>query len=133
MLVATWRVQPGFELFEALYANQSGFVFHDPGGIGLDLCCLAALASGFSFVALHIGKGRGACVAEQLFLFVAGRTPPGSVEEGAFGFEFKAEDLLTRVGRGKGIGRDGPVAPRCFLGEGSAAGPTAYAGADNAQ
>jgi hypothetical protein len=97
LLAATWRVEPGFELFEALYANQSWFVFHDPGGIGLDLCCVAALASWFGFVALHIGKGCDGGLAEQHFLLVAGRAPPGSVEEGPFGFEFKAEGLLLRI------------------------------------
>ena len=127
------RFEPCFELFEALYPNQPWFVFHDPGWIGLDLCCVAAFAPCLGFVTLHIGKGCNGGLTEQRFLLVAGWAPPGSVEEGPFGLQLKAEGLLPRIGWGKRIGRDGPVARGCFLGTGSAASPTGCTGAAKAE
>ena len=133
MLAGGWRVQPRFEFFEALHPNKSWLVFHDPGGIGLDLSCGAALMSGFGFVALDIGKGCGCSLAKQHFLLVAGWTPPRSIKEGPLGFEFKAEGFLLRTRGGQRFGRNGPVARRGLLGDGSSSSPTGCSGTANAQ
>ena len=98
---------PHLELFDGLHPLAALLAGQLPGGEGADLGGHAAGPTVVGFVALHVGQAVTGFLAKQVFLLEAGRTPPGSIEDGALGAQVGAERLLLRGGRRQGLPKAG--------------------------